>query len=60
MHYKTKLINSLKIMHCITNKSGTVELSLFIKKEKNDIVMLNETYLKPKHKFYLPGYMYSI
>lgn len=52
--------NCLQIMHwnCqgITTISHSVELHIFMKELSIDILLLNETFLKPNHKFVLPGY----
>lgn len=60
MQYKTKILKCLKVMHwnCqgITKLSESVQLHLFIREQAVDILFLNETLLKPEHKFTLPGY----
>lgn len=52
--------NRLQIMHwnCqgITEYSKAIELQLFLKEHSIDLLMLNETFLKPQHKLVLPGY----
>lgn len=40
----------------ITNFSVAQQLQILLDKEKIDIVTLNETFLKPQHKFYLANY----
>lgn len=40
----------------ITTVSHSVELHLFMKELSIDILLLNETFLKPNHTFLLPGY----
>lgn len=60
MPYKTSILRRLKVMHwnCqgITKLSESVQLHLFLKENSVDILMLNETFLKPEHNLILPGY----
>lgn len=52
--------DTIKIMQwnaqCITDTSKLIELRSFLNYRKIDILLLNETYLKEKHRFYIPGY----
>lgn len=50
----------LRVMHWnaqgITTEPAVSQLELFVHKEKIDIILLNETFLKPKHKFKISKY----
>lgn len=60
MQYNTLNMDKLHIMHWnaqgITNDSSIAQLDNFLNINKIDIVMLNETFLKPHHKFQLGNY----
>lgn len=60
MSYNHTTQYELHVMHFnaqgITNPSSILELEHLINERKVDIVLLNETFLKPKHKFKLRNY----
>lgn len=60
MHYRSPIINDIHVMHynCqgITTYSAIKQLELFARDKNIDLILLNETFLKPKHKFNINGF----
>lgn len=60
MSYNTINLSKIHVMHWnaqgITTFSTIAELELFIRKNKIDIILLNETFLKSNHKFSISGF----
>lgn len=60
MHYNSTIVNDIHVMHwnCqgITTYSAITQLELFVRDKNIDIILLNETFLKPQHKFKINGF----
>lgn len=60
MHYNSQSTNDIHVMHwnCqgITTYSAIAQLELFVREKNIDVILLNETFLKPTHKFKINGF----
>lgn len=60
MQYKTIVVHNVQVMHWnaqgITTDSAAAQLEQVLHDKKIDVLLLNETFLKPHHKLQLGGY----